>query len=160
MSATDPPEFQCVARASASGVHLATAESCTGGLIGDRLTNVPGASKVYLGGVVAYSNDVKRRVLGVPDTVLDRHGAVSEETARAMALGAARVFGADAAVGVTGIAGPGGGTPGKPVGLVCIAACGGGRVVVARFQFDGDRASVKAQSARAALAMLLEVLPE
>lgn len=100
---------------------LATAESCTGGNIARLLTSVPGSSDVYAGGVVAYSNDVKANVLGVPRQLIDAHGAVSEPVAREMARGAQRVLGADAAIATSGIAGPGGGTPDKPVGTVCVA---------------------------------------
>lgn len=160
MAANEPPESACIRRATACGGAIATAESCTGGLIGHRLTNVPGASRVYLGGVIAYANAVKAAALGVPDGLIAAEGAVSEAVARAMALGAARAFGARFAVGVTGIAGPGGGTPEKPVGLVHIAACDGGRIVAARHVFAGGRDVVKRQSADAALELLREMMPE
>ena len=106
------------------GLTLATAESCTGGLVAARLTSVPGSSDVFLGGVVAYANEVKEAELDVPAEVLAEHGAVSAETAAAMARGARERLGADVAVAVTGIAGPGGGTPEKPVGLVYLHAAG------------------------------------
>ena len=109
------------------GLTLATAESCTGGLVAARLTSVPGSSDVFLGAVVAYADEVKARELGVPAEVLERHGAVSAEAAAAMAAGARARLGADVAVAVTGVAGPGGGTPEKPVGLVYLHAAGPGR---------------------------------
>ena len=106
------------------GLTLATAESCTGGLVAARLTSVPGSSDVFLGGVVSYANEVKTAALGVPEDVLAAHGAVSAETAAAMAEGARRRLDADVAVAVTGIAGPGGGSDEKPVGLVYVHASG------------------------------------
>ena len=106
------------------GLTLATAESCTGGLVSARLTDVPGSSAVFVGGVVAYSNDVKAAQLGVPEAVLREHGAVSAETAAEMARGARERLGADVAVSVTGVAGPDGGTEEKPVGLVFLHASG------------------------------------
>ena len=138
---------------------LATAESCSGGLIAHRLTNVPGASACYLGGVVVYSNEMKTRLLDVLETTLLAHGAVSEATAREMVLGARARLGADYAVAVTGIAGPGGGTPEKPVGLVYMGVAGpDGNVVLERRQFDGDRDSIKNQTATSAIELLREII--
>jgi nicotinamide-nucleotide amidase len=137
---------------------LATAESCTGGLVAARLTDVPGASDVYVGGVVAYSDDLKRNELGVPDDVLREHGAVSAETAEAMAQGARARFDAQVAVAVTGIAGPGGGTPEKPVGLVYISIGAPAGTRTERFELPGDRESVRARATALALHMLRRVL--
>jgi nicotinamide-nucleotide amidase len=130
---------------------LAVAESCTAGLVAARLADVPGASAVLAGGVIAYADDVKRAVLGVPAATLAEHGAVSPETARAMAEGARRLTGAEVAVAVTGIAGPGGATAGKPVGLVCLHVVGPGGERSLERRFPGTRASVRDWSATAAL---------
>lgn len=141
---------------------LGTAESCTAGLIAAALTDVAGSSDWFSGGVVAYANAVKSGLLGVPDAVLLAHGAVSEPTVRAMAAGARRVLSVDAAVAVSGIAGPGGGSLDKPVGTVWMAWDLGGTARAARFLFPGDRAAVRAATVRACLeelARLLEVLP-
>jgi len=133
------------------GWTLATAESCTGGLVAGRVTSVPGASDVFLGGIVSYANEVKELELGVPREVLEAHGAVSPETAEAMAHGVRERLGADVGVSVTGVAGPGGGTPEKPVGLVYIHAetPGGGRGL--ELSFPGDRESIRRRSAVVAL---------
>lgn len=141
------------------GLRAAVGESCTGGLVMARLVDVPGSS-VYLGaGVVAYSNAVKRAVLGVAPAVLAAHGAVSEAVALAMAEGARRVGGADLGVGVTGVAGPGGGTEDKPVGTVCIAVVGPGTAKTATtVRLPGDRAMVRGQAARIALDLLRRAL--
>jgi nicotinamide-nucleotide amidase len=133
---------------------LATAESCTGGFIANRITNVPGASKVFLGGVVAYSKEVKRRFLGVRAKTLARRGAVSEAVAGEMAEGARKKFGADFAMAVTGIAGPGGGTKSKPVGTVFIALAGEGGTVVERKWNHFGREKFKRATADQALKML------
>lgn len=138
---------------------LATAESCTGGLLGGRITAIAGASDVFLGGVVSYANEAKRDVLGVDHATLEAYGAVSEETARAMAMGVLQRFGADAAMAVTGVAGPGGGTPEKPVGTVWIAWAVPGRVEARRFGIAGDREQVRARAVQAALWGLLQRLP-
>lgn len=137
---------------------LATAESCTGGLIGHLITEIAGSSAYYNGGVVAYSNAVKRDLLGVPQPILDSVGAVSDLTARAMASGVRQRIGADVGVATTGIAGPGGGTATKPVGLVYIAVATPGAVVCERHVFGGDRHAVKEQTAAAALQLLLNTL--
>jgi nicotinamide-nucleotide amidase len=135
-------------------VTLATAESCTGGLLGGRLTSVPGSSDVYLGGYVTYSNEMKLRALGVAERLLREHGAASEECARAMAEGARRATGADWAVSVTGIAGPTGGTPEKPVGLVFVGLADEAASVATQHRFGGDREAVRHRSTQAALALL------
>jgi PncC family amidohydrolase len=139
------------------GLTVATAESCSGGLVAHALTEVPGSSGYLRGGVVAYANDVKEAFLGVPAEVLAAHGAVSAQVALAMAAGVRARLHADLGVAVTGVAGPDGGTPDKPVGLVYVAVDGGGRdAVVRRHQWSGDRSANKTASAEAAIRMLLE----
>jgi nicotinamide-nucleotide amidase len=140
------------------GTALAVAESCTGGVLSGRITAVPGASRTFTGGVLAYANDVKVRELGVPDDLMAQHGAVSEPVARAMAEGVARRFGAGASLAVTGIAGPTGGTPEKPVGTVWLAACLDGRCEAARRQMVGDRDEIRRRAAQAALDLLRRML--
>jgi PncC family amidohydrolase len=140
------------------GLTLALAESCTGGLIGHRITDVPGSSEYFMGGVVAYSYDAKERVLDVRHDTLYDHGAVSEPTALEMARGARRLLMADLALAVTGIAGPGGGTPEKPVGLVYVALSARDLERCQRHAWPHDRAGNKAATADAALALLLEYL--
>jgi len=136
------------------GLTVAVAESCTGGLIAHRLTNVPGSSRYFLGGVVAYANEVKERVLGVSHETLGQHGAVSEETALEMAGGARLLLGADIALAVTGIAGPSGGTPEKPVGLTYVALVAKDCERCERHVWRGNRGENKEQTADAALEML------
>jgi nicotinamide-nucleotide amidase len=136
------------------GKTLALAESCTGGLIAHRITNVPGASKVFPGGVVAYSNAAKQKFLGVRAKTLARHGAVSADVAGEMAAGALEKFGADLAIAVTGIAGPGGGTKAKAVGTVFIALAGGGETVVERRMNPFGREKFKRATADQALKLL------
>ncbi|MGA2853347.1 MAG: CinA family protein [Verrucomicrobiota bacterium] len=133
---------------------LALAESCTGGFIANQITNVPGASKAFLGGVVAYSNAMKEKFLGVRFKTLLKHGAVSEAVAREMAEGARKKFGADFAIAVTGIAGPGGGTKRKPVGTVFIALAGEEETVVERKLNPFGREKFKRATANQALKML------
>jgi nicotinamide-nucleotide amidase len=146
------------------GWYLVTAESCTGGLIGNWITDIPGSSDYYLGGIVAYANGVKQTLLNVPETVLAQFGAVSKEVACAMASGVRQLFADQVAreslvgVGVTGIAGPGGGTPEKPVGLVWIAVETPATRRVERFLWQGDRLQNKALSAHKALSMIREEL--
>lgn len=136
------------------GLTLAIAESCTGGLTGNMITNVPGSSDYFLMGVVAYSNDAKVKMLNVPREIIARHGAVSAEVATAMAHGVRKRASSDVAIAVTGIAGPSGGTKAKPVGLVYVAACGKGWTVVKENRFVGDREAIKRRSAITALALL------
>jgi nicotinamide-nucleotide amidase len=137
---------------------LTTAESCTGGLIAHAVTEVLNSSQYFVGGLVSYSNDLKERELGVAAEILTVHGAVSAQTALAMASGARRRYMADLAVSVTGIAGPGGATDGKPVGLTYIAVADERGSDVRRFTWDGDRHANKMSSAHAALSLVLERL--
>jgi nicotinamide-nucleotide amidase len=130
---------------------LALAESCTGGLIGHRITAVPGSSTYLRGGVIAYANEIKERALGVRPATLQQHGAVSEETAREMADGVRKALQADIGLAVTGIAGPEGGTPDKPVGTVCFALCAGDALYSRRYQLWGTREWVKLLSSQVAL---------
>lgn len=156
----ESPESNVAARLRGCGESLATAESCTGGLIAHRLTNLPGSSGWFLGGVVSYSNELKQCLLGVPGEMLIAHGAVSEPVAKAMVAGLLEKTHADWGVGVTGIAGPGGGSPEKPVGLVYIATGRAGDILVTRHVFSGDRLDIKQQTADAALRQLLERFPK
>ena len=137
---------------------IAVAESCTGGLLAHRLTNVPGSSAYFVGGVVAYSNEVKERVLGVSEKTLATHGAVSEQCAREMARGVRHLLGADVAISATGIAGPTGGTPEKPVGLVYVALAAMDTERCERHLWHGDRLANKQQTSEAALGMLRQYL--
>lgn len=133
---------------------LSTAESCTGGLLGHLLTEVPGASAVYRGGVVSYSNDAKADLLAVPPHLIDTYGAVSSQVAESMAIGCRSRFASDLALAITGIAGPDGGTPEKPVGLVYLALAHPGGVITRKLHWPGDRPKIKRRSALAALNML------
>jgi len=142
------------------GLTIAVAESCTGGLIAHRLTNLPGSSAYFMGGVVAYSNEVKERVLGVSHETLLLHGAVSEECAREMARGARRLLGTDIAISATGIAGPTGGTPQKPVGLVYVALAAQDKERCERHLWQGNRLENKRRTSEAALEMLRRYLEE
>jgi len=138
---------------------IAAGESCTGGLITSRLTDVPGSSEYVLASVVAYGNRAKMDLLGVAPATIEAEGAVSEAVAVALAEGARALGGADVGVGVTGIAGPGGATPAKPVGMVCIAvALADGTKAVRTFQFPGEREVVKRQASQAALEMVRRAL--
>jgi nicotinamide-nucleotide amidase len=144
-----------VERLEARGWTLGTAESCTGGAVADRIVSVAGASAVFLGGIVAYDNAVKTSMLGVSGAVIEAYGAVSEETAVAMARGARCALGTDLAIATTGIAGPGGGTPEKPVGLVWFAlACGDEEVETRRLTFPGTRSDIRERATMAALGLL------
>lgn len=137
---------------------MCCAESCTGGLIGAAMTDMAGSSEYFLGSAVTYSNEAKRKLLGVREQTLADHGAVSEETASEMALGAAALFGADYSVAVTGIAGPGGETPTKPVGLVYIAVSDGSRVVVTKNNFEGGRQQVRDSTVMEACGLLKDFI--
>lgn len=164
MSVSDEALKELADRVSAglakAGARVATAESCTGGWLAKVLTDRPGCSESYGFGYVTYSNEAKHALLDVPAESLERHGAVSAEVAEQMATGARLASGAELAVAITGIAGPEGGTPDKPVGTVWFAWSGpGSRLESARRQFEGDREAVRRRSVRAALEGLLERLP-
>lgn len=146
---------QLLQRLKAEGKTLVTAESCTGGGIGQAITAVSGSSAVYLGGVISYANQVKEQLLGVPHEVLETVGAVSEETAQAMAEGVCRLLGADVGIAVTGIAGPNADGTDKPVGLVYIAVCQNGKTLVTKNRFSGDREAVRTQTICTALRQAL-----
>ena len=139
---------------------VTTAESCTGGLIAGTLVNVAGASDVLNEGYVTYSNEAKERLVGVKHETLEEYGAVSEQTAREMAEGAAKAAGADAALSATGIAGPGGGTEEKPVGLVCIGCYVNGETTVKECRFEGSRMENRLHTVETALQLLLRQLSE
>lgn len=143
---------------NALGKTLATAESCTGGLIGKLMTDIRGSSAVYLGGIISYSNEVKHKVLSVPQELLDTYGAVSSSVAQAMAEGARNIIGADIAVSVTGIAGPNSDNTKKPVGLVFICYTDGIKTVVQEHHFHGNREQIRKQSADAAMSLILQML--
>jgi len=149
---------ELLAALRARNLTLAVAEGDTGGLLLEQLTAEPGSSAVVLGGVVAYHDGLKQSVLGVPAQVLRAHGAVSAEAAGLMAEGVRRAAQADIGLATTGIAGPGGATPGKPVGLAYVAACSAERSLVREHRWSGDRASNRAASAEAAIRLGLELL--
>ncbi|RZI41589.1 CinA family protein [Herbaspirillum sp. HC18] len=142
----------------AKGLYLATAESCTGGGVSQAITEIAGSSEWFERGFVTYSNAAKTEMLGVPATLIEQHGAVSEEVARAMAQGALTNSKAQVAISTTGIAGPGGGVPGKPVGTVCFGWAIEGKSVVERLVFTGDRHAVREQTVIHALQGLLRLL--
>jgi PncC family amidohydrolase len=142
----------------AHGLRLAVAESCTGGLIGHRITNIPGSSTYYMGSVTAYAYEAKVRLLGVTWETLEKNGAVSAETVSEMALGVRRALAADMGIAVSGIAGPGGGTPEKPVGLVWMAVSASSGIWSRQINFKGERSTVKEQAAEAALQLGIDYL--
>lgn len=139
---------------------LAVAESCTGGMLGQRITSVSGSSGYFVGGIIAYADEVKTAILNVERAVLDEHGAVSAQTASRMAAGVMRALGTDLGVSITGIAGPAGGTAEKPVGLVFIGLCDETGCRVEQFDFEGGREAVRRQAADEALILLKERLLE
>jgi PncC family amidohydrolase len=153
-----PLEAQIGEILSERNLTLAAAESCTGGLVSHRITNVPGSSRYFLGGVVTYANAAKMALLGVQSETLENHGAVSRETVLEMARGVRRALCADIGVAVSGIAGPGGGSPEKPVGLTWIGLSAEGYDEARQFTWPGGRLAVKEQSAQALLELLLEYL--
>ena len=144
----------------ARGLTVSVAELCTGGLLGDCLTDVPGSSDYFLGGVLSYSNDAKHRLLGVSDETLATHGAVSAVCAREMAQGVRRLLHSDVGISVTGIAGPGGGTDGKPKGLTYLCLATADREIDRSELWQGDRRANKESSALVALHMLLDYLED
>lgn len=152
---SNPVAEKLLEQLKAAGKTFCTAESCTGGLIGKTFTDVSGSSAVYEGGVISYSNEVKMRVLGVPEELLRQYGAVSSPVAKHMAEGALRVTGADCAVSVTGIAGPNSDGTGKPVGLVYIGTADRERTVVCEYHFQGNREEIRSRTCDAALLQLL-----
>ena len=153
-------EEQVIAKLREHQLKITTAESCTGGLIAATLVNVAGASYVLDEGYITYSNEAKRRLLGVEEEALKEYGAVSRQVAEQMAEGAARAAGADAALAATGIAGPDGGTKEKPVGLVYIGCYLKGRTVVTKNYFTGSRSEVRRQTVEAAFKLLLDCMKE
>jgi PncC family amidohydrolase len=142
----------------ARGISLATVESCTGGLVAHLLTEVPGSSSYFRGGLVTYANEAKVGLAGVPEETIGAHGAVSAQVAVAMAEGGRRALAVDLAIAVTGVAGPSGGTPAKPVGLTYVAVADASGDEVRRFTWDGDRSDNKRRSAAAALELVAERL--
>ena len=155
-----PIEAHVLDLCRARGLTLATGESCTGGLVAERITRVPGSSDVFLGAIVAYANEVKEKELGVPHELLEAHGAVSPEVAAAMASGVRERLGADVGIGVTGVAGPGGGTPEKPVGLVFVAAETPDDARVIDFSFPADREAIRSRAAVAGLHLVRRLLTQ
>lgn len=158
MSEKDLLEEKIVEKLKEKGWQVTSAESCTGGMIASRLVNVAGVSDIFMEGYITYANSAKHRLLGVSNEALDTWGAVSRQVAEQMARGAAEKAGAQAAIVVTGIAGPDGGTPEKPVGLVYIGCFAGGRTVVTENHFKGNRLEIRQQTAQAALELLLECI--
>ena len=151
-------EEKIVSELQNRGYTITTAESCTGGLLAGRILNVSGASAVYNEGHITYSNEAKERLLGVSHDTLEQYGAVSEQTAAEMALGAARVANANVGLSTTGIAGPGGGTPEKPVGLVYVGCCIHGDVTVKECRFTGNREENRNAAVEAVLELLIDEL--
>jgi PncC family amidohydrolase len=137
---------------------VSVAESCTGGMVGAALTSVSGSSAYFAGGIVAYTNEIKRRVLGVPESVLNKKGAVSAGCVEAMAMGVQKLFRTECSIAVSGIAGPDGGTKKKPVGLVYVGIAAGKNVQSYKYLFKGNRAAVREQAALAALEDMYKVL--
>jgi PncC family amidohydrolase len=140
------------------GLTISVCESCTGGMLAATITNIPGSSRYFLGGIIAYSDKVKKKVVGVRVGTLERHGAVSAQTAKEMAQATKQKMKSDIGVAVTGVAGPAGGTAKKPVGMVYIAVACRGKTIVRKFLFSGGRQAVRRSSVKNALAMVREIL--
>lgn len=143
---------------SKKGLTLAIAESCTGGELANRITNIPGSSQVFLLGIIAYSNEAKNRLLKIPKSIIQAKGAVSYETAELMAVSIAQLSGAAIGMAITGIAGPTGGSKAKPIGTVFIALAEGKKTIAQKFHFSGKRREIKRMAAGKALDMLLEFI--
>ena len=137
---------------------LSIAESCTGGLLSNRLTNIPGSSQAFLLGIISYSNSSKNKILKIPEKIIQAQGAVSSQTAKLMAVNARKLAGSSLGVGITGIAGPGGGTKFKPVGTIYIGVASDKKTGVRKFNFSGSRLQIKRRTADKAIDMLLEVI--
>lgn len=152
----DTLEVSLVRTLGERGLTIGVAESCTGGLIGAKITSVPGSSSVFRGGFLVYSNEVKINLLDIDKSIIIQHGAVSKECAKMMAVNTCKLLDVDCAISITGIAGPDGGTVGKPVGLVYIGICIQGEVTVYQFDFKGDRNSVRERSAKTAMDILIK----
>ena len=150
------PSLSAKVLTALAGKRLATAESLTGGGIGQAITSVSGASAVFAGGVISYTNEVKHKVLGVPVDILDAYGPVCADVAKAMAVGARRVIGADVAVAVTGLAGPGGDEYGNPEGTVFIGYADAGQTLFREHHFTGNREEIREQTICEALKLILE----
>jgi len=148
------PEEKVLKKFAQQGLTLSIAESCTGGLVGNLLTNVAGSSAYFLLGIIAYDNAAKAKLLKIPLSLIKKHGAVSQAVASAMAQGVKKILKTDVGLGITGIAGPGGGSTAKPVGLVFIAVSHGPKTVIKKFIFKGTRLSIKNQAAQEALKLL------
>lgn len=140
------------------GRFISTAESCTGGLVSSYLTSISGSSDYFATGIVSYSNAAKMKLLNVSSKTLDEFGAVSEEVAKEMAVGSLKVAGSDIAVSVTGVAGPGGGTKNKPVGMVCFGVTDNDKVISVTHYFSGTRAEIRQQSCEVCLRLILDIL--
>lgn len=152
------PEERLIKALEAKKLNLSLAESCTGGLLANRLTNIPGSSKVFLLGIIAYANSAKCRLLKISEKIIQSYGAVSRPTARLMAESARRLGGSDLGIGITGIAGPGGATKNKPVGTVFIAVSSPGETIVKKFFFKGSRLQIKKQTTDKTIALLLNAI--
>lgn len=140
------------------GRFISTAESCTGGLVSSYLTSISGSSDYFATGIVSYSNAAKMKLLNVSSKTLDEFGAVSEEVAKEMAVGSLKVAGSDIAVSVTGVAGPGGGTKNKPVGMVCFGVTDNDKVISVTHYFSGTRVEIRQQSCEVCLRLILDIL--